>query len=390
MNRRKFIKLSALGTSLPFSAGLLSQQAQADALQSTQAMPLETQKKIVVLVELRGGNDSLNTLIPFTDPLYYKLRPTLAIPRSRMLPITRSLAMHPEMRPLLSYWHNQEMAWIQGVGYANGSRSHFRSIDIWNTASNYNQYTDEGWVARLLGSHNTIPGLAVNTSLGPLAGSHSGSIKINDVDGFIHSDQYMSTLYANTSNNSLAHLIKTESLVAESASTLGRYVTNTPDEKQHFPNTALGREFASIARLINSGIGIPSYKVSLSNFDTHSNQTYQHNKLLKELANNLHAFAQNMIRNNYWDNVILMTYSEFGRQVTENGSQGTDHGEAGAHLVMGGKVKGQRIIGINPDLNNLHNNALSHTVNIRSVYGTIATRWWGLNNPWNQPVLSFV
>ena len=200
----------------------------------------------------------------------------------------------------------------------------------------------------------------------------------------------MNKLHANTSNNSLAHLIKTESLVAESASTLARYIKHTPDEKHLFPNTALGRKLASIAQLINSGIGIPSYKVSLSSFDTHSNQTYQHNKLLKELANNLHAFAQNMIKNNHWDNVILMTYSEFGRQVTENGSQGTDHGEAGAHLVMGGKVKGQRIIGKNPDLNNLHNNALPHTINIRSVYGTVATRWWGLNNPWNHPVLSFV
>jgi uncharacterized protein (DUF1501 family) len=162
------------------------------------------------------------------------------------------------------------------------------------------------------------------------------------------------------------------------------------ETKHQFPNTPFGRELASVARLINSNIGIPSYKVSLSSFDTHSNQTYQHNRLLKELANNLHAFAQSMIRQDKWDNVILVTYSEFGRQVKENGSQGTDHGEAAAHFMMGGKVKGQTIIGNNPDLHKLHNNALSHTINLRAIYGTVASRWWGLRNPWNQPILPFI
>lgn len=382
MNRRKFIKLGALGTSLPFGVGVLSQQAQAEVLQNKL---LAQAKKIVVLVELRGGNDSLNTLIP-----YYKLRPTLAIPRSGMLPITNTLAMHPAMRPLLPYWYDQDMTWVQGIGYAQGNRSHFRSIDIWDTASNYNQHSKEGWVASLWGNHQAISGLAINTLLGPLAGKYANTIKINDVNGFIHSDQYMRTLSANTSNNSLEHLIKTESLVAKSASLLGQYVTDTPDEKHLFPKTALGRELASVARLINSGIGIPSYKVSLSSFDTHSNQIYQHDKLLTELANNLHAFAQNMKRHGQWDNVILMTYSEFGRQIAENGSQGTDHGEAGAHLMLGGKVKGKRIIGRNPDLKNLYDNAIPHTINIRSVYGTVASRWWGLHNPWRQPLLPFV
>ena len=107
------------------------------------------------------------------------------------------------------------------------------------------------------------------------------------------------------------------------------------------------------------------------------------------LADSLHSFAQNMKRNGHWDDVLVMTYSEFGRQVAENGSHGTDHGEASAHLVMGGKVRGG-IYGRNPDLQRLSNNALRHSVDFRSVYGTVASRWWGLRNPWNRPLIPFV
>jgi uncharacterized protein (DUF1501 family) len=118
-------------------------------------------------------------------------------------------------------------------------------------------------------------------------------------------------------------------------------------------------------------------------------QTHQHTRLLKILADSLHAFAQNMKRNGNWNEVLLMTYSEFGRQVAENGSYGTDHGEASAHLIMGGKVRGG-VYGRNPDLKSLNKNALRHNVDFRSVYGTVASRWWGLRNPWNRPLIPFV
>ena len=383
MKRRTFVKLGSLG-SLPLM-GLLSTGAQAARGRNTSVI----RKRTVVLVELLGGNDGLNTLIPFTDPLYYKLRPTIAIPRQSMLPISNSLAMHPSLRPLESYWQRKEMAWIQGVGYPRSNRSHFRAKDIWDSASNYNQTIDQGWVANLLGANHTISGIAVNSDLGPLSGSRANSLKINDIDAFVRSNHNLQTRSANTSNNSLAHLLKTERVVAESTEILKEHLHKAHDPSTSFPKHTFGKELASIARLINSGIDIPVYKISLSNFDMHAMQTHQHTRLLKILADSLHAFAQNMKRNGNWNEVLVMTYSEFGRQVAENGSYGTDHGEASAHLIMGGKVRGG-VYGRNPDLKRLSKNALRHSVDFRSVYGTVASNWWGLRNPWNRPLMPFV
>jgi len=390
MKRRKFIKFSSLGASIPLLTGALTQNAQAVAAAVAQGRNIAAIKgRILVLVELRGGNDGLNTLIPFSDPLYYKLRPSIAIPRKSMLAISHSLAMHPSLRALQFYWNNKEMAWIQGVGYPHSNRSHFRSIDIWDTASNYNQKVDQGWIANLFAASHDIAGVAMNADLGPLLGDRANSLRINDINVFMRSDQHMQVRSSNTSNNSLAHLLKTERIVTESSALLEKYLRKAPDLSRSFPRHKFGREFASVARMINSGVDIPVYKISLSNFDTHSSQIHQHAKLLKMLADSLHAFAQNMKRSGHWNDVLVMTYSEFGRQVVENGSRGTDHGEASAHLVMGGKVKGG-VYGKNPDLKRLNKNALRHSVDFRSVYGTVTSRWWGMKNPWNRPLVPFV
>lgn len=399
MKRRTFIKL---GRGLPFAASFLTQAAHSfDFFASEEQIIEDTtphkasqaaateQQRTVVLVELKGGNDGLNTLIPFTNPLYYQLRPSLAIAREKVLPLTPSLAMHPALKPLQTYWQHKDLAWIQGVGYPHANRSHFRSIDIWDTATHHKQYNNEGWVAHLLGVKHDITGLAINADLGPLSGNNASSIKINTIHNFVRNTQNMNIYSSNTGNNALSHLLKTERIVAESATRLEQYINKTQDETKHFPKNSFGRELATIARLIHSGINIPSYKISLSGFDTHAMQTPQHERLLTTLAQGLDAFANNMKHHGYWNNVMLMTYSEFGRQVKENGSQGTDHGNASAHLVMGGKVRGG-IYGKNPDLKRLDKNGLRHNVDFRSVYGTVATRWWGLSNPWNRPSVPFV
>jgi uncharacterized protein (DUF1501 family) len=386
MKRRTFIKFSSLGAGIPLATGVLTQTAQASAQEKKTAA---IKRRTVILVELRGGNDGLNTLIPFSDPLYYKLRPSIAIPRKSMLPISDSLAMHPSLGALKSYWNGKEMAWIQGVGYPHSNRSHFRSIDIWDTASNYNQIVDQGWVANLFGASHDISGVAMNADLGPLLGDRANSLRINDLNAFMRSDQHMKARSSNTSNSSLAHLLKTERIVTESNALLEKYLRKVGDLSSRFPRHKFGREFASVARLINSNVDIPVYKISLSNFDTHSSQPHQHARLLKMLGDSLHAFAQNMKQSGHWDDVLVMTYSEFGRQVMENGSRGTDHGEAAAHLVMGGKVQGG-VYGRNPDLKRLHKNALRHSVDFRSVYGTVTSRWWGMKNPWNRPLIPFV
>jgi uncharacterized protein (DUF1501 family) len=176
---------------LPFATGLLTQKAHSFSFFSQVAERKPPQQRTVVLVELKGGNDGLNTLIPFTDPLYYKLRPSIAIPSKKLTPITSSLAMHPAMQPLQKYWKNKDIAWIQGLGYPHSNRSHFRSIDIWDTATNYNQRSDEGWIAHLLGIQHDITGLAINTDLGPLSGNNARSLKINTINNFVHNTHNM-------------------------------------------------------------------------------------------------------------------------------------------------------------------------------------------------------
>ncbi len=378
MNRRDFMKLSALGA-LPFSTGLLSQQAHAAS----------HQKRILILVELQGGNDSLNTLIPFKDKQYYQLRPTIA--ERNGLPITPSLAMNPNMRALLPYWqHTKDMAWIQGVGHPESrrSRSHFNSIKLLDRA--LNRHGNEGWLTRLLNTSHDISGVSFATTLGPLDGSQTNSIRIDNINSFIRDNQLMKNTHVQHHNDAMSHLRNTERKIIHSSHTLGQHLQHTPDESRHFPNSKFGKEMASVARLINSGVGIPSYKVTLSGFDTHKRQNSSHGTLLADLANTLHHFARNMKHHGQWNNVMVMTYSEFGRQVAENGNQGTDHGEASSHLIMGGRVRGGRVFGTNPDLRNLHNNALQHTLDIRSVYSTIASQWWGLRSPWSHPIIPFV
>ncbi|MGB1310656.1 MAG: DUF1501 domain-containing protein [Leucothrix sp.] len=378
MERRTFIKSGALA----LATSLIANNSQA-------AKATPQRQRTLVLVELRGGNDGLNTLIPFTDPLYYQLRPNLAIPKQSAIPITESLALHPAMKALMRYWQHKEIAWLQGVGYPNNNRSHFRSIDIWNTASHYNQTSDTGWIARLLGSQYDISGVAINSDLGPLVGQLANGIKINDINAFIRNSHNIHNPHTKTESQALAHLLNTEQMVVKSINTLKDQVDKAPRQTQNFPNHQFGKELSSIARLINSGVNIPSYKISLSNFDTHAVQSSQHARLLKILADSLHAFALCMKRNGHWDDVIVMTYSEFGRQIAENNSHGTDHGDASTHLIMGGKVKGG-IYGANPNLGQLHQNALPYGIDFRSIYGTIASRWWQQENPWNKPLVPFV
>jgi uncharacterized protein (DUF1501 family) len=145
-----------------------------------------------------------------------------------------------------------------------------------------------------------------------------------------------------------------------------------------------------VARLINSGINIPAYKVDLGDFDTHVNQASNHATLLNTLATNLDTFAKVMKRIGKWQNVVVVTYSEFGRKAQENSSKGTDHGLAGAHLVMGGSVKGHQIYGKAPSLTQLDNGSIQHTQDFRSVYSTLAQNWWKKPSPWKHPTINFV
>jgi uncharacterized protein (DUF1501 family) len=376
MNRRDFLKLSG---AIPL-VGMAPELLFAKPLEQ----PLITNNKIVVLVELQGGNDSLNTLIPLDQYDEYKaLRPKLALDRRSLVHLSDLKAMHSEMRPLERYWHNGELAWVEGVGHASDNHSHFRSIEIWNKGSHTKHAA--GWVQQLFADSDDICGIAINERLGPLSGNKARCLRIGSVhDYFNQAMRFRDMKEKKPSNSLLDHINSTKKEVLKSADELGVQLGKVEHIGKHFINDELGKGLRSVSQLIAGGANVPAYKVALDGFDTHNQQAGKHAGLLKSLANNLNVFAQTMKQIGRWNDVIVMTYSEFGRKATENGGAGTDHGSAASHLILGGAVNGGTY-GRSPSLKDLaHGGDLKQTVDFRSVYTTLAENWWQKKTAWGE------
>ena len=365
MNRRtllKFITLNSL--TLPFS------------LQATNTM-LPKHKRLI-LIELKGGNDGLNTVIPYNDPLYYKLRPTIAIEKNTVLPLNEKVGLHPSMQGMKEIFDKNELAIIQGVGYPNPNRSHFRSIEIWDTASDSQEYLDQGWLDSIsLPQTELIKGVVLGGEYGPLVGISKGIIKINNIKRFLQqSRQIRGRISMTNDNDALLHLLKTEAEISKSANVLKKSLSDKKELPFTFKKSKFGKQMSIATELINSKTAIPFYKISLSSFDTHNNQPKKHARLLKELSEGIATMRKNLIVSAEWENTVIMTYSEFGRRAAENASKGTDHGTAAPHFITGGKVVGG-IYGDHPSLSLLDKNGdLNHTTDFRSIYKSIADEWF--------------
>ncbi len=374
MKRRDFLKLTATGLSVAsISPSLLAM--------NNPSKP----NKTVVLIHLEGGNDGLNTLIPYTDPTYYKLRPKLSIPASQVIPLDKEVAIHPSLGSLMPYWKQGEIAWLQGLGYAQPDLSHFRSIDVWESASSSNEYIKEGWLSQVLPNiTDGLHGIVLGQGIGPLAGARLNAVEMENPKTFINQAKLIEDMsYIQSDNSSMNHLLGVQNQLYSTAEELTQKLRRQIPIRAHFPRTPFGHQMRSIAEMIISGVNSPVYKAKLSGFDTHAGQLRSHKNSLFHLSGVLQAFAQSMKASGRWDDVVVMTYSEFGRRVKENHSGGTDHGTAAAHLVMGGKVRGG-IYGDTPDLDNLEKDNLHYSSDFKSVYGTLANRWWRVGNPWHS------
>lgn len=377
MNRRDFLK--SIGV-VPFL----------HLLPVASAVASERQR-IVVLVELKGGNDSLNTLIPYQDAAYYQLRPKLAVPQQQVLSLGNGMGMHPAMQPLLPLWQNKEMAWIQGIGVPGQeqARSHFTSIHTWETG-NLDQNAEQGWVSQVFReSSQQLQGIAVGDGLGPLAGTGFNTINLHDPDEFVTTISRLHPSKAAGGNPMLAHIMATQQKLLSAGAQVSQQLQANEGIKQQFSPSEFGDGLAVVARLILSGFNMPVYKVSLGNFDTHVSQISLHQYLLGELATGLATFSRVMQQHGRWDDVLLVTYSEFGRRAEENHSMGTDHGSAAAHLVMGGAVNGG-LYGQHPDLQALNAGDEQYHLDFRSVYATLARRWWQQSSPWGVADIPFL
>jgi uncharacterized protein (DUF1501 family) len=338
-------------------------------------------RRLLILVELKGGNDGLNTVIPHEDPAYARIRPRLAIERDQRIPITEKEALHPSLEKLVPIWREGRLAIVQGLGYPDPNLSHFRSIEIWDTASRSDEYLEEGWLARAFAispSPATFvsDGVVVGSAeLGPLAGQSSRAIALTDPERFLRSAR-LARAEGEGRNPALRHILKVEGDVQRSA----RRITTGHELKTEFPAGPFGNAVKTAAQLAANPAGVAVIRVSLNGFDTHANQPNVHANLLRQLAEGLAALRNALEETGRWNDTVIATYSEFGRRPRENQSNGTDHGTAGVHFVLGPAVKGG-MYGAPPALDRLDGNGnLRFAVDFRGYYATFLDRWWGIDS----------
>lgn len=339
--------------------------------------------RVLLLVELKGGNDGLNTLVPFADRRYREARPKLAIPRDDVLQLSETHGLHPSLKPMMAIWEARQLAIVPGVGYAHPNRSHFRSIDIWDTASEADAYLSDGWIARLFGQTRPPEGTAADAvavgraGLGPVAGPDARALTLDDPQAFLANARRVRKADGQKDNKALAHLLSVQDDILSAAAVMEEKLKKTAPLKTEFPKHRFGKDLATCARILAAGVPVPVLKVGLTGFDTHQNQMGTHERLLRELAEGLSCFRTACTEAKLWDRVLVMTYSEFGRRVAENGSAGTDHGTAAPHFLLGGKVKGG-FHGEHPPLDDLDSGDLKFTTDFRRLYATAARSWWNL------------
>ena len=378
MTRRDLLKLAVM---LPLV--LATPLRAATLLAGQSGGPRPRWDRVLILIELHGGNDGLNTLIPYGDVRYYQARPHLAIPRERVLQLSPNVGLHAAMEPLMGLWQARQLAIVQGVGYPQPNRSHFRSIEIWDTASDSDQIFDEGWIARLFETH-TLPaefsaeGIVLGPrESGPLNGKTVRTIALEDPQQFLQQASRVRAVEQSSVNPALAHILHVQQELTHAAGDLASRLQPAPPLQATFPTSPLGRQLETAAQLLVAKVPVAAIKVSQGGFDTHANQLGQHERLLKELAEALVSFQRAMVQAGLWDRVLMMTYSEFGRRVRENASAGTDHGTAAPHFLLGGQVKGG-LYGEAPSLGDLQEGDLKYRVDYRSLYATVTRTWWGL------------
>jgi uncharacterized protein (DUF1501 family) len=340
--------------------------------------------RILVLVELQGGNDGLNTLIPRDQPAYGRLRPTIAIDPAETVTLTAAQGLHPELRALAEPYERGELAVVNAVGYPKPNRSHFRSIEIWEQATDAESYAAQGWATRALSEHPVLgqrrgdaDGVVVGTgTIGPLAGPATRLVTLRDPRQFLAQCEALRPVAPRAdAPASLRHVVRTQNEAVAAADAVRRKLSGRNRFGQGFGWDPLGRSLAVTADLIADGVEVPVWKTSIGSFDTHADQRARHARLLGQLGAALATFRGAMQSLGRWNDTLVVTYSEFGRRAAENLSRGTDHGTAAPLFVMGGAVEGG-IHGTAPDLEALVDGDIRMQTDFRGVYAGLIARWW--------------
>lgn len=424
-SRREFLKsgasVVALGGSVP---AMLMNLAQARAAENDKS----TRDKILVVFELNGGNDGINTVIPITDPNYAMARPTLAIPRNEVLMLDESVGLHPSMTGFHELFQNKQLAVIQGAGYPNANRSHFKSMEIWHRGDSGAEF-NTGWLGRwyertqMQANQSVVP--IVHYSQGRPLMFKSGrapAISVNAIDDFYPKNGKpesvaISTLYKNMKEGTMKEsdmptmdamghgpdgtsalspdevIMSTGQDIVKGTELIKKVLKNPRTPKVAYPEGRIGNGLAVFAQMIVENHGTKLFYISLGGFDTHARQAGGHANLLATVSTAITAFVNDLKAEGRDKDVLVMCFSEFGRRVKENGTQGTDHGAASIMFFAGGAVNGG-LYGHYPRFDKLDDGDLIYNVDFRDCYATVLENFLGTDSarilPKGRTKLNFV
>jgi uncharacterized protein (DUF1501 family) len=346
-------------------------------------------------VQLTGGNDGVNTVVPFKDPEYAKLRPTLKLPTAQLKKVNDAIGLHPSLDGLAKLLEDQALCIVQGVGYPNPSQSHFRSMDIWQAASTADQLA-EGWLGKALHGMRKASAfhLAADSDSAPLAltgapvrppsitSLEDFQLKMIAASGNDKKEQRAiieGAAQQQKSPNSLLDFVQRTAVNTYDSSKRLQDIGKNYQPKEPYPQTALANQLKLAAQLIDADLGARVFYVAIDGFDTHANQLASHANLLQQVSGAMTAFYKDLAARGHKDRILIMTFSEFGRRGYENGSRGTDHGAAAPMFLLGGRVK-SGVVGEHPPLTNLKDGNLKHSIDFRQVYATLLDQWLGVRS----------
>lgn len=338
----------------------------------------------IVLIELSGANDGLNTVIPFTNDRYFDLRPKLAIQKDARFNISNSLALHSALTDLGSIWERGDLAVIQGLGYPGANRSHFKSIALWETGGDGSGSGETGWLTEDiegLGSAYDFDahGISLDGGMGVFTSKNGVWLSMTSAEQFKRLSQTAMTAKTTSQNPALEMLLTRAAALNSSMERITNKLNTSRGRNFNMRAGDLGRQLSLASTLIAAGIDTPVLKVKIDGFDTHEDQPWRHQRLLEDLGRAMSGFAQQMRKIGQWDNTLVLTYSEFGRRAVENSTRGTDHGTAAPHFLAGGSINGG-IYGKHPSLSKLIDGDMQFTMDYRSVYDWVLSQWFEIEN----------
>ena len=370
MNRRDLINFLAAGIAIPLAPISIS------------AASIKSGKRLI-LVELSGANDGLNTVIPIKDERYGELRPRIKIDRSKAFNLGNGLVLNSAMRSLDGALQAGDLAIMQGLGYPGQNRSHFKSIALWETGGDGTKSGKNGWltedIEQMTGSDQLdAHGISLDGGMGIFASPSGVWLSMTSLGQFSTlQNKLVMPNQTVTNNPALSFVLDRGQALNSSMQSISSKISRLRNKNLNINAGDFGKQASMAAYLIDAGILAPVLKLKIGSFDTHENQTWRHRRLLQDLSKGLSGLRRALKQSGHWENTLIMTYSEFGRRAKENESGGTDHGTAAPHFLMSGSLEGG-LWGIHPDLGNLKDGDVQFTTDYRVVYDKILADWFGL------------